>query len=208
MIAPFLVALASLVLAAQGPAPCVQKAKGAVIAPASLDDLLSCQRQALDAAAAAYAQKNDGRLPPDELMAQWQGQQAAETQAFSKRARKKPGASLATETGALGDEDRLKADLWKKSDDGKKGVTPEMSAEITEYLNQKQGGVSPEMKDLLDSLQKDGVNLTGDSMLKLKKAARAADGEGLDLGIDQKMKQQLLDPATDPQPGSGLPGSN
>lgn len=207
--------------ASSGLSPCVRKNKGALVEPPTLDALVDCQSKALAAASAAFGDKHEG-LPPDEkLTDRWEDAQRAETQNYIKRHPARAGltAKSAGTAGAAAsaadakpetsgsDEDKLKADLESMSDGGKKGVTPAMAQEITDYLNKKQGGVSPEMKDLLDSLQKDGVNLTDDSMLKLKKAARAADGAGLDLGVDPKMKQELLDPATDPKPGARAPGA-
>lgn len=104
---------------------------------------------------------------------------------------------------------QLRESLLRQSPGGAAGVTPAMAQDIIRYLNKQQGGVSVEMRDLLQAVEKDGVKLSHQTMLKLKRAARAAKSEGLNLGIDPSLEKDLLDPATDPTPedlgGVGVP---
>ncbi|MBI5208356.1 MAG: hypothetical protein HY927_00110 [Elusimicrobia bacterium] len=93
----------------------------------------------------------------------------------------------------------LQQKLWEMSKNGASAVTPDMAHEIVRHLQQQQGGVSADMKDLLDSLQRDGANLSDGSMLKVKKASRDAKKSGLDLGVDPNLEKWLLDPDTDPK---------
>lgn len=104
--------------------------------------------------------------------------------------------------------DALKSSLSEKAGDGGAGITPAMARDITEYLRREQGGMSGEMSALLNSLQRDGADLSDESALRLKKAARKAKAAGLDLGVEPGMERWLLDPAEDPDVALPDPPSN
>ncbi|MDX6768463.1 MAG: hypothetical protein SF051_02955 [Elusimicrobiota bacterium] len=89
----------------------------------------------------------------------------------------------------LGLEGRLKA----AAGDGSKGITPAMARDIIATLKAQQGGVSGDMQGLLDSVVRDGGKLKPETMKKLQDAARSAKGAGLQLGIDPKIEQGLLE---------------
>lgn len=86
-------------------------------------------------------------------------------------------------------EGRLKA----AAGDGSQGITPGMARDIIATLTRQQGGVSGDMKSLLDSVVRDGGKLKPETMRKLQDAAKAAKGEGLQLGIDPKMEKAILE---------------
>ncbi|MBI3298490.1 MAG: hypothetical protein HYZ75_10025 [Elusimicrobia bacterium] len=216
--------------------PCVRRTKQGVDEPRTLQGLLGCQeksrgryRAADDAAAEAFGEfqraevrdylaRHPERATTDSpetakaparpswdqkgLTPEVAGQKRRSMEAVQNNAQRLPQADRA-EYDTLGDQ------LWTQSGNGQLGVTPEMAQEIIGYLNKQQGGVSAEMADLLGSLQKDGPKLTHGSMRKLKKAARDAKSEGLDLGIeDESTETWLLDPETDPAPGEKDPSPN
>jgi hypothetical protein len=89
--------------------------------------------------------------------------------------------------------DELGSRLRSAAGDGSKGVTPDMAADITATLLQSQGSVSSDMRDLLDSVSRDGVNLTPDTMKLLQQGARDAKGQGLELGVAPEMEKLLLE---------------
>ena len=203
--------------------PCVRRAKHGIDEPRTLQGLLSCQEKARarfkapdEAATDALGDfqrsevrdylvrhpdrastADDSKLTPEVAKQKQRSREAAHANAERLPQAERAGFE------ALGDK------LWSQSGDGQLGVTPDMAQEIVKFLNQQQGGVSAEMSDLLGSLQKDGPKLTHGSMRRLKKAARDAKGEGLDLGIeDASTEKWLLDPATDPAADEKDPGPN
>ncbi|TPW21355.1 MAG: hypothetical protein FD126_768 [Elusimicrobia bacterium] len=214
--------LLSLAVSAQaaGPVPtCVKKTKQGYDEPRTLGALLRCQARARKGLAAdeattdaqqaevhAYLTRHpdradsgdddgdDSGLKPEVLAQKLRSRQAATANAARLPA------------GAQVEYTELSEQLWGMSGDGQKGLTPQMAQEIVRYLQKQQGGVSVEMSDLLQTLSKDGSKLSHGSMRKLKKAARDAKGEGLDLGIeDESTERWMLDPTTDPQPGEKGP---
>lgn len=92
----------------------------------------------------------------------------------------------------------LDSSLAKKSDEGRAGITQDGALQIVEYLECEQGGVSDDMTDLLNHVVRDGGKLQHDTVLRLKQAARQAQENGLELGVDSDMEKWLLDPKTDP----------
>jgi hypothetical protein len=92
----------------------------------------------------------------------------------------------------------LDRSLSKSSDYGRAGITQEGALDIVEFLECQQGGVSDDMMDLLNHVVRDGAKLQHDTMLRLKRAAREAEANGLELGVEQELQRWLLDPSTDP----------
>lgn len=178
--------------------------------PVSFDALRECHQKKLDSASAAYVQKKKA-VPPGELLEAWEDVQREETRAYlarhpdrasvetgSTRVDRSDSADAAQAEPAAGHKD-LEKELWEKSDGGKKGLTPELAQSVIAHLkSQQKGEVSPEMLDLLDSLTKDGANLTEGSIKKMRSAARKAKASGLDLGIAPEIESSLLQ---DDQPG-------
>ncbi|HVE13607.1 MAG TPA: hypothetical protein VNI01_09455, partial [Elusimicrobiota bacterium] len=110
---------------------------------------------------------------------------------------------LAAGLQALGES--LAAD----SNGGELGLTPGGADRVLGFLDCAQGGTTPEMRRLLQMLAADGGNLTDPTMKELKGAARAADANGLDLGMDPKLQRWMLDPGTDPaSPQPAYPAMN
>lgn len=89
----------------------------------------------------------------------------------------------------LGLEARLKA----AAGDGSKGVTPAMARDIIDTLTRQQGGVSGDMRSLLDSVVRDGGQLKPETMMKLQEALKASKAAGVDVNIDPKIEQALLE---------------
>lgn len=175
--------------------------------PSSLDAMRDCHQKKIEQASAAYVQKKKV-VPSPELIEAWEDIQREETRAYL--ARHPDLASISTgdtrvDTGDAGEpggsesssvNKDLENKLWEKSDGGKKGVTPEMAQDIIAHLKaQQKGEVSPEMMSLLDSLSKDGPNLTEGSMKKMRAAARKAKASGMDLGVDPEIEKSLLEDA-------------
>ena len=109
-------------------------------------------------------------------MERWRELQRSEVRDFIRRhpdrsvGRDRGPASRPGRRAALSpqDLDALRQDLLEKSDQGRKGITPEMAAEIVNTLMKQQGSVSNDMTDLLNAVQKDGPNLSGDTFLRLQ----------------------------------------
>jgi hypothetical protein len=195
--------------AAQTTPTCVKKtSKTSYQEPADLKALLKCQRRKMVRAAADYEAQN-GDAPSDATLEGWQELQRREVRDFIRRhpdrsVLKGPAASPAqaaetepAQDGAAKSSDQdlqaLEKDLWGKSDQGRKGITPEMAQEIVNTLMKQQGSVSPDMAGLLDAVQKDGANLSGDTVRRLQEAARKADAAGLDLGVPVNVRKTLLE---------------
>ncbi|TBR23860.1 hypothetical protein EPO15_05165 [bacterium] len=209
---PFVLLLAVSVYAAPVPT-CVKKTKLGYDEPKTFAGLIRCQEKARggvvdesvtdaqQAEAREYLKRHPERASTtDEKL-------KPEVAAQKKRSQE----AVLNNAVRLPEEERegyqeLSDKLWGMSGDGEKGLTPDMAKEIAGYLQKQQGGVSVEMQALLGSLEKDGSKLSHGSVRKLKKAARDAKGEGLDIGIaDEGMEKWLLDPATDPKPGEKGP---
>ena len=195
---------------------CVRPTKTGFDEPKTLHGLLACQekgRAALggdDAARDALddLQRDETRRylarHPDRADS-GAGEKAPSEKVAAQKVRSR--AAVQTNAQRLPEADRqglqdLNEALWKMSGDGELGLTPAMAKEIAGYLGKQQGGVSAEMSALLGSLEKDGAKLTDGSVRQLKKAARDAKGEGLELGVEPGMEKWLLDPATDPEAGA------
>lgn len=186
----------------------VMKSGGRYQEPATLSALVKCQQDKLASAAANYKAKND--LPaPDSVMDNWQDTQRDEVRAYLSRhpdrasldnasAGSAPeGKETSAAKGPSSNDpgvDTLGKKLQAESNGGKDGVTPQMTQQINDYLQQHQGSVSPDMQQLLNDVQKDGPNLTPETVSKLKDAAQQAHGQGLDLNTDQKTQDFLLTP--------------
>lgn len=207
--------LSVAVFAQADPVPtCVKKTKQGYDEPKTLAGLLRCQEKARagrpadeavtdaqQAEARAYLARHPERASSGDegLKPEVAAQKKRSQQAVAANAVRLPEADREAYQG-------LSDKLWEMSDDGEKGLTPDMAKEIAGYLQKQQGGVSVEMRALLGSLEKDGAKLSHGSVRKLKKAARDAKGEGLDLGVaDEGMEQWLLNPETDPKPGEKGP---
>ena len=208
--------LLGVALSAQAAAPfptCVKKTKQGYDEPKTLPALLRCQERArknlvvdeafTDAQQAEvrdYLARHPDRASTDAgLKPEVAAQKKRSSEAAALNAARLPDAHQE-------DYQALNEKLWGLSADGQKGLTPEMAKEIVGYLQKQQGGVSVEMSALLQTLSKDGANLSHGSMRQLKKASRDAKAEGLDLGIeDESTERWLLDPATDPKPGEKGP---
>ncbi len=172
--------------------------------PDSLQDLLDCQKDKLGDFATDYETKHK-TAPSSATLDRWQDAQQAEVRAFLSR---NPGMASLDQTveaaiaedakpkdpAMMSDWEKLQAGVKKKSEGGKKGITSGSAADITDYLKEKQGGVSPDMAELLDSVQKDGGTLSAGTMEKLKAAAKAAKGGGMDLGVKPEIEQGLMAP--------------
>jgi hypothetical protein len=208
---------------ADGLAPCVQKSASGVIEPATLAALRDCQ----DTNLAAY-EKAHPNLSDDEAD-RLDDIQRAEVREYLSRhpsraalseppaagndlklpapsGRSTPPAAPGTQIDGL---DALTATLAQEGGNGSQGITPQMAQQIADYLNKQQGGMSADMSALLSSLQKDGPNLSDESALRLKQAARAAKAQGINLNLpDPKVEQWLLDPSTDPKIELQGPPSN
>jgi hypothetical protein len=220
-------ALVGLLLAAPAAASsvtCITKSGKTYHEPDTLSALVACQRKKLDQKTQNYAAKNHFQ-PSDTIVDSWQDAQRAEVRGYLKRhpdrasldfdknASAKDDAVAAQSDGqksldpkqAKSVED-LKESLQKMSDGGKQGVTPDMAQKINDYLQQNQGSVSPDMQNLLNSVQKDGGNLSADTINQLKDASQAAQQNGLNLNVDQKT-QDFLNSPKDP-PSSQPPNSN
>ena len=171
--------------------------------PASLKELLDCQRGKLGRSSDAY-RKRYGKELPEAKLERWQELQRQEVREFLRRHPKlatlpddhppggtaRPGQDL-PESGAQAmdkDTEALKQRLWDESDQGRKGVTPEMADQIVRDLMAKQGFVSDDMAALLNAVQKDGPKLTEDTVLKLQDAARQAKANGMKLDIKPEME--------------------
>lgn len=181
---------------------CVRKSGGHYKEPPTLSALVACQHDKLADAAADYKAKND-LDPPDSVMDNWQGAQRDEVRAYLNRHPDR--ASLDSPAAPAGKEqagaaqpgsdpgvDALAKKVQAESNGGKDGVTPEMSQQMHDYLMQRQGSVSPDMQQLLNDVQKDGPNLSADTVSKLQNAAQQAHGQGLDLNTDQQTQDFLL----------------
>lgn len=208
-----LLLLALTAQAADVPA-CVRKTKQGYDEPKTLAALLRCQERGRknkvadeavtdfqQAEVRDYLQRHPERasVGDEGLKPEVSAQKKRSQEAVTKNAQRLP------EEERQGYQD-LSDKLWGMSGDGEKGLTPDMAKEIAGYLQKQQGGVSVEMQALLGSLEKDGAKLSHGSVRKLKKAARDAKGEGLDIGIaDEGMEKWLLDPETDPAPGEKGP---
>lgn len=204
----------SLVLAAHAAPPsCIKKTKQGYDEPKTLPALLRCQERARkniitdesvmdfqQAEVRDYLARHPERASTDDtLKPEVAAQKKRSQEAVTKNAERLPEADREAYQ-ALSDQ------LWGMSGNGEKGLTPDMAKEIAGYLQKQQGGVSVEMQSLLGSLEKDGAKLSHGSVRKLKKAARDAKGEGLDLGVaDEGIEQWLLNPETDPKPGEKAP---
>ena len=210
MILALALGFASVVSAAL-PAPCVRRTKAGYDEPKSFAGLLRCQERARAGQAVTEAGSDAQQAEARDYLARHpERADAADENGMARlkpevAAQKKRSAQAAAANAArlpAGDQEALQDlndKLWKMSANGELGVTPDMAKEIVGYLQKQQGGVSVEMDGLIKSLSKDGAKLSDGSVLKLKKAARDAKGEGLDLGIaDEGMEQWLLDPKTDP----------
>ena len=117
-------------------------------------------------------------------------------------AAKDPKAADSKDAGSVDDLSKL---LQSEADGGKKGVTPQMAQQIRDDLMKKQGSISPDMQQLLDKVERDGVNLKTDTMAELQNAAKQAKGSGMDLNVDKKTEGLLLGPSVKddaPPPGS------
>jgi len=200
--------------------PCLPAAaKSSIPEPASLQALLDCQKNNLDRLVSDY-QTQHGSAPSEATVEGWRERQRREARDFTRRypersvmtgqaSQDSPDAAPEPKhngTPKIGgkDLDALQQDLWKKSDQGRKGVTPEMAQEIISVIMQEQGSVSPDMAALLQAVQKDGADLTGDTVRLLQDAARKADAEGLDLEVKPDIKEFLLHGEL--QSGSAPPG--
>lgn len=202
---------------------CVTKAGAKYSEPQTLTALVDCQKGRLDAATAAYRAKHKAD-PPPELVDSWQDRQRAAVSDYLNRHPNRasldrpndapPEDEAAKDKGAKPDDapkndnggqagmDDLNRRLRAESDGGKKGVTPEMAQQVRDYLKKNQGSVSPDMQRLLESVSKDGVKLTPDTMGQLQGAAKQAKGQGLDLNTDKNTEDFLLN---DPQGGQAKP---
>lgn len=209
---------------AAGLAPCVRKAKSGYDEPKTLPALLRCQERARAGKEASEEALELQRAEVRDYLARHPERASADEPPASKPADPDAGLSPAVKAQKARSRRAVKANaerlpegdraayeglsegLWAMSGDGEKGLTPEMAKEIVGYLQKQQGGVSAEMSGLLQSLTKDGAKLSHGSVRRLKKAARDAKGEGLDLGVaDEGMERWLLDPETDPPPGATGP---
>ncbi len=194
---------------------CIVKSSKGFSEPSSLSGLVACQKKKLSKSMSAYETANHDAAP-DATLESWQDLQRAEVRDYIKRhperaaldnpkdmppdTNAKSDASSKTKSkGSSGGQDGKDiSDFGKKlqaeSDGGKKGVTPEMASQIDDYLQKNQGSVSPDMQNLLNSVSKDGANLSGDTMGKLQDAAKQAKQGGLDLNTDKKTEDFLLAP--------------
>jgi gas vesicle protein len=200
-----LLLLAVTASATEAPGPCVKKTKKSFAEPATLGALMSCQKKKLSEASAAYKAKK-GTDASEALVEQWQERQLGEAHEYLNRHPDRAPAEKAAEKGTAKTEetgdskisdkdmDALGRELKEMSNGGKNGITPEMAQKVNDYLMKNQGSVSPEMQKLLDATQKDGANLTKDTVDQLKDASQKAKGEGLELGVDKKTEDFLLQP--------------
>jgi hypothetical protein len=205
--------LASVVSAkTTGPDPCVKKTKSGYDEPATWTALRDCQDKALDKYVSAHRDMSDAEAAKADDF------QRAEVQDYLKRHPDRTadsggsGVSVMPSGPAAAAEEpdiaELQTALNKEAGDGRNGLTPQMAGQIADFLQKKQGGESQDMQDLLQSLQRDGGNLSDESALRLKHAARDAKQAGLELNIDPKVRDWLLDPSTDPKVQLPPPGSN
>ncbi|MFA5138259.1 MAG: hypothetical protein WC728_03420 [Elusimicrobiota bacterium] len=88
--------------------------------------------------------------------------------------------------------------MMSESEGGRKGITPAAAQAVLDFLQCQRGGPSVEMRGLLRSVSQDGADLKPATLLQLKRAARAAKGEELQLGVESGLEKWLLDPGTDP----------
>ncbi|MBI5596267.1 MAG: hypothetical protein HY928_09300 [Elusimicrobia bacterium] len=221
MLASTLLALAVSVSASAAPLPaCVTKTKLGFNEPPTLKALMGCQagkRTGFKGNAEALGDFQRGEVReylarhPERASTDEAADGTAEDDSKVGKQKRRSREAAAANAERLPEKDRaefqgLNEELWNMSGDGQLGVTSDMAKTIVGYLTKQQGGVSAEMADLLGSLEKDGAKLSHASMRKLKKAARDAKGEGLDLGIeDPSTEQWMLDPTTDPAPGEKDP---
>ena len=126
------------------------------------------------------------------LLSQSEEPTAAPTKPASKLGGIKPADLSRLEPKRAAAVAALQKSLQAAAGDGKDGITPAMAEEIRAALLADQGMLSSEMADLLDSVSRDGGTLTPATMRKLQNAARAAKGQNLDLGIDPKTEEELL----------------
>jgi hypothetical protein len=205
--------LASVVSAKySGPEPCVKRTKSGYDEPATWAALRNCQDKAMDKYVSAHRDMSDADAAKADDF------QRAEVQDYLKRHPDRAadsggsGVSVMPSAPPAAAEDSdaadLQATLNKEAGDGKNGLTPQMAGQIADFLQKKQGGESADMQGLLQSLQRDGGNLSDESALRLKRAARDAKQAGLELNIDPKVRDWLLDPSTDPKIQLPPPGSN
>jgi len=199
--AAFALALASPA-SAKTSLTCIKKSGGHYKEPATLSALVACQQDRVAKATADYKTQN-GQSPPDSVVDGWQDGQRAEARDYVNRHPDRasmdnpssPGGkdqAGAKEPASDPGVDALSKKVQAESNGGKDGVTPEMSQQMHDYLMQRQGSVSPDMQQLLNDVQKDGPNLSADTVSKLQEAARQAHGQGLDLNTDQQTQDFLL----------------
>lgn len=113
----------------------------------------------------------------------------------------------ATPEQAKGLED-LQRRLHEQAGDGSRGISPAMAKDIEETLLRRQGHVSPEMAELLKAVSKDGGTLSHDTMRRLSDAAKAAKAEGIDLGVDKKTEEGLLNFTPPAETGAPAPSAS
>jgi hypothetical protein len=186
-----------------GPEACVKRTKSGYDEPATWAALRDCQDKALEKFVSAHRDMSDAEAAKADDF------QRAEVQDYLKRHPDRAGDSggggvsvmPSGPPAAAEDPDiaELQTTLNKEAGDGKNGLTPQMAGQIADFLQKKQGGESQDMQDLLQSLKRDGGNLSDESALRLKRAARDAKQTGLELNIDPKIRDWLLDPSTDPK---------
>lgn len=222
--------LASSPAAAQEFTSCVRKTETGTAEPATVAALLLCQESARKSAAREASQP--GAAAPQGLAAFQEAElkdylsrhpdQAPKLEKAREEAKEKAAglarsaAAVAANAARLPAADaeklqRLNEAIVKDSGGGARGLTPEAAKAIADYLREQQGGASVEMNDLLEALQADGPKLKDETMNKIKRAARAAraaSGEGFDLGVDADLQKWLLDPATDPGAAPSRPATN
>jgi len=180
---------------------CAQKSKRGYREPASLQALLDCQQKKLDRFMSDHEAKR-GELPSEETVERWRELQRAEVRSFIRRhpdrsVREGPESvdapSRKKARGKTADLKGLQEGLWEDSSHGREGVTAAMAKRIVKTIQDQQGYVSQEMADLLSALQKDGPNLSEETVRQLKEAARQADADGLELGVKPEIKEFLLE---------------
>ena len=217
-VSPFAALLACAAFAAAaGEFPsCVKPKDPADKAFPSLEALLRCQRDARKRFQASL--KRRGAAARGERWDRLDDFQRSEVRGFLKRHPERasldenaaPAPRVSPSTGAAPgrDLDAFGAALRSRSDGGNRGISPEMAREIVGYLEKKQGGTSPDMTELLNAVSADGPDLSEATMSKLRRAARAAKSQGLELGIDPEIERELLRPDAPASEPPALPPSN